>query len=78
MKGFMSSGHILKKSIEIHNMGKYDSTIMFAEEQVKRMKDQISLYKKFKNPGWESAVESLTRQINNKMASIFDMKKRNK
>ena len=78
MKGFMSSGHILKKSIEIRNMGKHDSTIKFAEEQVKRMKDQISLYKKFKNPGWESAVESLTRQINNKMASIFDMKKRNK
>ncbi len=59
-------------------MGKYDSSIKFAEEQVKRMKEQISLYKKFKNPGWESAVESLTRQINNKMASIFDMKKRNK
>ena len=59
-------------------MGKYDSSIKFAEEQVKRMKEQISLYKKFKNPGWESSVESLTRQINNKMASIADMKKRNK
>lgn len=78
MKGFMSSGHILKKSIEIRNMGKHDSTIKFAEEQVKRMKEQISLYKKFKNPGWESAVESLTRQINSKAASIADIKKRNK
>ena len=78
MKGFMSSGHILKKSIEIRNMGKHDSTIKFAEEQVKRMKDQISLYKKFKNPGWESAVESLTRQVSSKQKAIADMKKRNK
>lgn len=59
-------------------MGKHDSTIKFAEEQVKRMKDQISLYKKFKNPGWESAVESLTRQISSKQKAIADMKKRNK
>lgn len=60
------------------DMGKYDSSIKFAEEQVKRMKDQISLYKKFKNPGWEAAVESLTRQITSKQKAIADMKKRNK
>ena len=59
-------------------MGKLGTSIRFAEQQIERLKQQISLYKKFKNPGWESAVESLTRQINNKMASIFDMKKRNK
>lgn len=59
-------------------MGKYDSAIKFAEEQIKRMKDQIALYKKFKNPGWEGVVKALTRQINSKMASIADMKKRNK
>jgi hypothetical protein len=58
-------------------MGKYDSAIKFAEEQIKRCKDQITLYKKHKNPGWENVVESLTRQINSKMASIADMKKRN-
>ena len=78
MKGFMSSGHILKKSIEIRNMGKHDSTIKFAEEQVKRMKDQISLYKKFKNPGWEAVVESCNRQIRDKQKAIADMKKRDK
>lgn len=59
-------------------MGQYDSAIKFAEEQIERLKQQISLYKKFKNPGWEGAVDSLTRQINNKKASIADMKKRNK
>ncbi len=37
-------------------MGKYDSAIKFAEEQIKRMKDQIALYKKFKNPDWEGGA----------------------
>ena len=59
-------------------MGKYDTSIRFAEEQIERLKQQISLYKKFKNPGWEAAVESLTRQISNKQKAIADMKKRNK
>lgn len=59
-------------------MGKHDSTIKFAEEQVKRMKDQISLYKKFKNPGWEAVVESCNRQIRDKQKAIADMKKRDK
>lgn len=60
------------------DMGKYDTSIRFAEEQIERMKQQISLYKKFKNPGWEAAVESLTRQIASKQKAIADMKKRNK
>ena len=59
-------------------MGKFDTTILFAEQQIERLKQQISLYKKFKNPGWESAVESLTRQISSKQKAIADMKKRNK
>lgn len=59
-------------------MGKYDTSIRFAEEQIERLKQQISLYKKFKNPGWESAVESLTRQVSSKQKAIADMKKRNK
>lgn len=59
-------------------MGKYDTSIRFAEEQIERMKQQISLYKKFKNPGWEAAVESLTRQIASKQKAIADIKKRNK
>jgi len=59
-------------------MGKYDSSIRFAEEQIERLKDQISMYKKYKNPGWEGIVASLTRQISSKKASIADMKKRNK
>lgn len=59
-------------------MGKYDSTIKFAEEQVKRMKEQISLYKKFKIPGCEAVVESCNRQIRDKQKAIADMKKRDK
>ena len=59
-------------------MGKYDSAIKFAEEQIKRCKDQITLYKKHKNPGWEAVVSSLTRQIESKLASIADLKRRNK
>ena len=59
-------------------MGKFDTSIRFAEEQIERLKQQISLYKKFKNPGWEGAVDSLTRQINSKKVSIADMKKRNR
>lgn len=59
-------------------MGKFDTSIRFAEEQIERLKQQISLYKKFKNPGWEAAVESLTRQIASKQKAIADMKKRNK
>ena len=55
-------------------MGKYDSTIKYAEEQIKRMKDQFALYKKFKNPGWEGAVKALTRQINCKLASTAYIK----
>jgi len=59
-------------------MGKFDTTILFAEQQIERLKQQISLYKKFKNPGWEATVESLTRQIASKQKAIADMKKRNK
>lgn len=59
-------------------MEKNDSAIRLAEEQIKRCKDQITLYKKHKNPGWEAVVNSLTRQIESKTASIADMKKRNK
>ena len=59
-------------------MGKLGTSIRFAEQQIERLKQQISLYKKFKNPGWESAVESLTRQISSKQKAIADMKKRNK
>ena len=59
-------------------MGKYDSSIRFAEEQIKRLKDQISMYKKYKNPGWEGIVESLSRQIEAKKKAIADMKKRNR
>ena len=59
-------------------MGKYDTSIRFADEQIERLKQQISLYKRFKNPGWEAAVESLTRQIASKQKAIADMKKRNK
>lgn len=59
-------------------MGKFDTSIQFAEQQIERLKQQISLYKKFKNPGWESAVESLTRQVSSKQKAIADMKKRNK
>ncbi|MBR5174806.1 MAG: hypothetical protein IKW89_02620 [Bacteroidales bacterium] len=59
-------------------MGNFDTSIRFAEEQIERLKQQISMYKKFRNPGWEGAVDSLTKQINNKKASIADMKKRNR
>ncbi len=34
-------------------MGKLGTSIQFAEQQIERLK-QISLYKKFKNPGWEA------------------------
>lgn len=59
-------------------MGKFDSSIRFAEEQIERLKDQISMYKQYKNPGWEGIVGSLTRQIEAKKKAIADMKKRNK
>lgn len=59
-------------------MGKFDTSIRFAEQQIERLKQQISLYKKFKNPGWEGAVESFNRQIKDKQKAIADMKKRNK
>ncbi len=59
-------------------MGKYDSSIRFAEEQIERLKDQISMYKKYKNPGWEGIIESLIRQIEAKKKAIADMKRRNK
>lgn len=59
-------------------MGKYDTSIRIAEEQIERLKQQISIYKKFKNPGWEGAVESFNRQISSKQKAIADMKKRNK
>lgn len=58
-------------------MGKFDSIIRFSEEQIERHRDQIGMYKKYKNPGWEGVVESLTRQIRSKKASIVEMKKRN-
>ena len=58
-------------------MDKDDTSIRLAEEQIERIKQQISLYKKFKNLGLETAVESLTSQISSKQA-IADMKKRNK
>jgi len=59
-------------------MGKFDSTIRFAEEQIERYEEQIAMYKKYRNPGWESIVDSLTRQISSKKASIASMKRRNK
>lgn len=59
-------------------MGKYDSSIRFAEEQIERLMDQIPMYKKYKNPGWEGIVDSLTRQIEAKKKAIADMKRRNK
>ena len=60
------------------NMSKFDSTIRFAEEQIERYEEQIAMYKKYRNPGWESIVDSLTRQISSKKASIASMKRRNK
>ena len=36
------------------------------------------MYKKYKNPGWEGIVDSLTRQIDGKKKAIADMKRRNK
>lgn len=59
-------------------MGKFDSIIRFSEEQIERYRDQIGMYKKYKNPGWEGIVDSLSRQIEAKKKAIADMKRRNK
>lgn len=59
-------------------MGKLGTSIQFAEQQIERLKQQISLYKKFKNPGWEAVVESCNRQIRDKQKAIADMTKRDK
>jgi hypothetical protein len=59
-------------------VGKFDTFIRFTEQQIERLKQQISLYKQFKNPGWEAAVKSFNRQIKDKQKAIADMKKRNK